>query len=179
VEFRRRNYTALLDAVGELVADRVPVRIRIVGRSTTPDGLTLRAEIERRGLASVLELSPGEITYQEYFELVAGSDFVLLLLDHTAEHLQSYFETKLTAAIPFAIGLGVPLVLHRDLAAAYEVEACGVGYDDGGLAAAMRAAIDSSQSERDAWRTALDTTRSELLAESLANLREAIATVMT
>ncbi|MBI2781909.1 MAG: hypothetical protein HYX55_08965 [Chloroflexi bacterium] len=178
VDFARRNYVALLDAVGALVAEGVPVRIRIVGRATGRDGLALRTEIERRGLASVFELSPGEITHPEYLQLVAGSDFVLLLLDHTAEHMRRYFETKLTASIPLAIGLGVPLVLHRDLAAAYGVEGGGVRYDDGGLAAAMRTAIGSTPSERGAWRAALETKRSELLAESLVNLREAIATVM-
>jgi hypothetical protein len=177
VEFSRRNYDSLLDAVGELVADGVPIRIRIVGRSSTPDGLTLRTEIERRSLSSAFELSPSEISHPEFFQLVAGSDFVLPLLDHSADRLRPYFESKLASSVPIAIGLGVPLVIHRDLAAAFGVEACGVHYDDGGLTAAMRTAIASSHADREGWRTAAQATRSELLAASLANLREAIAIV--
>jgi hypothetical protein len=177
VEFSRRNYDSLLDAAGELQAEGTPIRIRIVGRSSGPDGLTLRAEIERRGLSSPFELSPSEISHPEFFGLVAGSDFVLPLLDHSADRMRPYFETKLASSVPVAIGLGVPLVIHRDLATAYGVEACGVGYDDGGLTAAMRTAIASSQADREAWQAAVQTTRSELLAASLTNLREAIAAV--
>lgn len=177
VDFSRRNYESLLDAVGELVADGVPLRIRIVGRSATPGGMTLRTEIERRGLSSAFELSPSEISHPEFFALVGGSDFVLPLLDHSVDRLRPYFETKLASSVPLAIGLGVPLVMHRDLAAAYGVAACGVRYDDGGLAAAMRTAIASSQADREDWRAAVQATRSELLTASLANLRAAIAAV--
>jgi hypothetical protein len=179
VEFTRRNYDGLLDAVGELVAEGTPVRVRIVGRSTNRDGKTLRAEIERRGLAGVFELAPRELSHPEFIHLVAESDFVLPLLDHSAAHLRPYFESKLASSVPFAIGLGVPLVMHNDLATTNSVESCGVGYDDGGLAAAMRVAIASRPAERDGWRSAIEVTRSELLAASLANLREAIATVVT
>jgi hypothetical protein len=177
VEFGRRNYDSLLDAAGELVAEGTPIRIRIVGRSTTRDGRTLREEIERRSLGSVFELSDGEIPHPEFLQLVAGSDFALPLLDRSADRLRPYFETKLASAIPFAIGLGVPLVIHRDLAAAYGVEACGVGYDDGGLPDAMRTAIASSERERAGWQAALEATREDLLGASLANLREAITEV--
>jgi hypothetical protein len=177
VEFPRRNYDSLLDAAAELAAEGTRLRISIIGRSTTRDGMALRDEIERRGLAGVFELSPGEISHPAFFELVAGADFALPLVDRSAEHMRPYFETKLASSIPFAIGLGVPLVIHRELAAAYGVEACGVGYDDGGLPAAMRAAIASTDRERVAWRAAIEAARAELLAGSLANLRAAIAAV--
>lgn len=174
VEFTRRNYDSLLDAVGELVAEGKPIRIRIVGRSTTRDGRTFRDEIARRNLAGVFELSDREVTHPEFLQLLGSSDFALPLLDHSAERLRAYFETKLASSIPFAIGLGVPLVIHHELAATYGVEACGVGYDDGGLAEAMRTAIGSSDPERAGWKAALEAARTEILAASLANLREAI-----
>jgi glycosyltransferase involved in cell wall biosynthesis len=177
VEFSRRNYDSLLDAVAELVAEGTPVRIRIIGRSTSRDGLTLRADIERRGLADAFELSSGEVSHPEFFQRFADCDFVLPLIDHSAERLQAYLESKLASSIPFAVGLGVPLVLHRDLAAAYGVEPCGIGYVDGGLAEAMRTAIASGDADRGRWQAALATTRTELLAESLGNLHEAISAV--
>ena len=179
MEFTRRNYDALLDSVAELLAEGASFRVRLVGRSTNRDGKALRAEIERRELTSAFALSDGEISHPEFFQLVADSDFVLPLLDHSAEHLRAYFESKLASSVPFAIGLGVPLVMHADLAAAYGVESCGLTYEDGGLTAAMRSAMASSQADRDVWQGAIETTRAELLAASLANLREAIATVVT
>lgn len=176
VEFTRRNYDSLLDAASELAQGGTPIRVRIVGRSTTRDGQTLRGEIKRRDLAS-FELCRGEIPHLEYFQLVAGSDFALPLVDRTADRMRPYFKTKLASAIPLAIGLGVPLVIHRELADAYGVEACGVVYEDGGLPEAMRTAIASSERERAGWQEALEATRADLFGASLANLREAIAEV--
>jgi len=177
VEFHRRNYDSLLDAAGELAEEAMPIRIRIIGRSSTRDGRMLREAIEHRGLASIFELSDGEIPHDEFFRLVAGSDFMLPLLDHSAAVLRPYFETKLASSVPFAIGLGVPFVIHHDLAGAYSVSECGVGYHDGGLTAAMRTAIASSAGDRARWKAGIETARADLLEASLANLREAIAAV--
>jgi hypothetical protein len=177
VEFHRRNYAALLTAATELVADDMPFRVRIVGRSSSKDGQELREQVEARGLAGVFEFSPGEITHPDFYRLIAGSDFALPLIDRSDERLRPYFESKLASSIPFAIGLGTPLVAHRDLATAYGVESCAVLYEDGGLAAAMREAISSSSESRANLRSAVNATRDELLAASLENLRLAIGEV--
>jgi len=177
VEFHRRNYAALLTAATELVADDAPFRVRIVGRSSSKDGQELRQQVEARGLAGVFEFSPGEITHPDFYRLIAGSDFSLPLIDRSDERLRPYFESKLASSIPFAIGLGTPLVAHRDLAAAYGVESCAVLYEDGGLAAAMRQAISSSSQSRATLRSEVNATRDELLAASLENLRLAISSI--
>jgi hypothetical protein len=177
VEFSRRNYESLLDSAAELTADGIPIRIRIVGRSTTRDGRIFVEDIERRGLSGVFELSPGEVPHREFLELVAGSDFVIPLIDRTGDRMHSYFVSKVTASIYMAIGLGVPLVIHRDLASAYGIASCGVSYEDGGLTGAMRAGVESTDALRADWKSAIDATRAELLAASLTNLREAIAAV--
>jgi len=177
VEFHRRDYAGLLDAVAELLAEGTPVRVRIIGRSTNRDGQKLRATLEERGLAHAFELSPAEIEHDEFFGLVAGSDFLLPLIDRRIDALRPYLESKLASSIPFAVGLGVPLVIDRELADAYGVASCGVRYENGALAAAMRTAIASSQRDRDGWKAAIEATRTEILEASLANLREAIAAV--
>jgi glycosyltransferase involved in cell wall biosynthesis len=177
VEFHRRNYDALLDAGASLVADGMPFRVRIIGRSNSPDGEELRRRIDARGLASVFEFSAGEIKHEAFFDLIAGSDFVLPLVDPSTERLRPYFETKLASSIPFAVGLGTPLVLHRELAAAYGVERCGLTHEDGELATAMRRALESPVGERAAWRSEIAATRSAILAASLENLRAAIRAV--
>ena len=177
VEFHRRDYQALLGAVAELVAAGTPLRVRIIGRSTNRDGKILRERIEERGLGDVFELLPAEITHEEFFDLVASSDFLLPLIDGGNEVLRPYFETKLASSIPFAIGLGVPLVIHRELAEAYGVTTCGLLYEDGGLVKTMRSAIASTDRERVDWKAAIEATRDEILDASLANLHEAIAAV--
>jgi len=177
VEFQRRNYDALLEAASALSAEEQPFRIRIVGRSWTPDGKTFHREVDARGLADRFEFSRGEIDHPQFFDLVAGSDFSLPLIDATYERFRSYLETKLASSVPFAIGLGVPLVSHEELVRAYRVEGTGPAYEDGGLPDAMRRAIASDAAERAAWRTAIAAKREAILGASLANLRDAIATV--
>jgi glycosyltransferase involved in cell wall biosynthesis len=177
VEFHRRNYDALLAAAAELVAEDVPFRVRIIGRSNEADGQELRRQIDARGLAEVFEFSPGEIPHPVFFGLVAGSDFVLPLIDPGAERLRAYFEAKLSSSIPLAIGLGVPLVMHRDLAASYGIESCGVLHGDGELAGAMREAISSIAESRVRWRSEVGAARQALLAASRENLRAAISAV--
>jgi hypothetical protein len=163
--------------VAELVGAEAPIRIRIVGRTNYPDGLAFRAEIARRGLESVFELSPGEVRHPAYFGLIAGSNFLMPLIDGTNASMRAYFESKATASIYLGIGLGVPLVIQRDLASAYGVETGGVTYADGGLVGAMRAAMASTNAQRNQWRMALAATQQELLGVSRENLRQAIAAV--
>jgi hypothetical protein len=177
VEFRRRNYDALLDAAAVLAAEHAPFRVRIVGRSTYPDGRAFRAAVEARGLADKFEFSPGEIDNPEFTRRVAESDFSLPLLDTTRDAFRPYFETKLTASVPLAIGLGVPLVANAAVVRAYRIEGTGPAYDDGGLAQAMRHAIASTSEERTRWRVALERKRERILESSLVNLGAAIHAV--
>jgi len=177
VEFPRRNYDALLDAAGALAGEDVSFLIRIVGRSTSRDGKALRATVESRGLASRFEFSPGEIDHPRFFQLIAESDFSLPLIDTSRDVFRAYLETKLTSSVPFAIGLGVPLVANAALVRAYGIEGTGPEYQDGGLTEAMRRAIASTEEERSGWRGALGTKRDAILESSLTNLRAAISAV--
>ena len=79
--------------------------------------------------------------------------------------------------MPFAIGLGVPIVAHSALARAYGIEGAGPTYEDGGLADTMRIAIASAGSERAAWLDVVAGKRQEILDASLRNLRGAIEAV--
>jgi hypothetical protein len=177
VEFARRDYDALLDAAGTLAGEDASFLIRIVGRSTSRDGKAFRESVESRGLADRFEFSPGEITHPRFFKLLAGSDFSLPLIDTSRDTFRAYLETKLASSVPFAIGLGVPLVAHAALVRAYGIEETGPAYEDGGLAEAMRRAIVSTGAERSGWRNATAMKRDAILEASLENLRAAIAAV--
>ena len=177
VEFARRNYDSLLDAAAALAGEDAEFVVRIVGRSTSGDGKAFREAVESRGLASRFEFSPGEITHPRFFRLIADSDFSLPLIDTSRDAYRAYLETKLASSVPFAIGLGVPLVANAALVRAYGIDGTGPAYEDGGLTAAMRRAIASTDEERSGWRDALVAKRAGILDASLANLRAAIAAV--
>jgi hypothetical protein len=177
VEFLRRDYDALLDAAAALAAEDLPFRIRIVGRSTYPDGKAFRATVETRGLADRFEFSPGEIDHARFFDLIATSDFSLPLIDTSKDAFRAYLETKLASSVPFAIGLGVPLVANAALVRAYGIQGTGPEYEDGRLTSAIRRAIASSEEDRAGWRAALVVKRDAILDASLANLRAAVQAV--
>jgi hypothetical protein len=177
VEFHRRDYDALLDSAGTLAREGSPFHIRIVGRSTSRDGKKLHETVESQGLSDRFEFSAGEIDHPRFFELVGDSDFTLPLIDTSRAPFRAYLETKLASSVPFAIGLGVPIVGNTALVRAYGIEGTGPAYEDGGLTAAMRRAIASSEDERSGWRRALATKREEILDASLRNLRAAISAV--
>lgn len=177
VEYVRRNYASLLEAASALRAEGREFRVRIVGRTYRPDGRAFREALRARGLTDRFELSSGEIDHPTYFGLVASSDFSLPLLDTTDERFRPYLESKLTASVPFALGLGVPLVAHAAVARAYDVAGTGPTYEDGALPGAMREAVDTRPEQRVAWRESVDAKRAALLAASETQLREAIAAV--
>jgi hypothetical protein len=177
VEGNRRNYESLVAGVKELDAAGLPFLVRIVGRSTGPDGKALKATIAEHDLSSRFTFTSGEIDHPRFFELVATSHFSLPLIDTGRVAFRAYLETKLASSVSFAIGLGVPLVADVALIRAYGVEGTGPSYEGAGLADAMRRAITSSAAERADWRAALHRKREEILASSQANLREAIEAV--
>jgi glycosyltransferase involved in cell wall biosynthesis len=177
VEFSRRSYDLLIEAMATLATEGRRFRVRIVGRSDTRDGQALRAELTERGLAELVDFTPGVIDHPAFFDRLAASDFTLPLLDPGSERHRAYFETKLASSIPFAIGLGVPLVLDAALAAVYGVAGCGVTYEAGDLAGGLRRAVNAGPDDRRRWEEALAAARSELLDASGRNLATAIAEV--
>ena len=152
---RAATTTRCLTRPRALVAEDDEFLVRIVGRSTSGDGKAFRAAVESRGLASRFEFSPGEIAHPRFFRLIADSDFSLPLIDTSRDAYRAYLETKLASSVPFAIGLGVPLVANASLVRAYGIDGTGPAYQDGDLTEAMRRAIASTDEERSRWRDAL------------------------
>ena len=177
VEFHRRNYLALLDAAEQLHREGRALRVRVIGRSHTPDGERLREELARRGLGDLFEFSAGEVSHPEFIGQLAASDFVLPLIDEGSDRFRAYLETKVASSIPFAIGLGVPIVMHRALTSVYGLDGAGPTHGDGELAAAMRRAIESGVGDRAGWTAAIGTIQASILDASLESLRGAIARV--
>jgi hypothetical protein len=172
LSFTRRNYASLLDATETLVRDGVTTfRIVMIGRDR-PDGAAFRAQIAERGLTAFFEFSEAELTYRNFYLLVASTRFVLPLVDSSAAVYEAYYQYKLTSSLPISIGMGLVPVVERGLARLYHLEDHSIVYDTGHLAQAMRAALALDQQSYNRLRNGLDSERHTLIQASTVNLRQ-------
>ncbi len=175
LEYSRRNYQSLLQAVSALRHERRDFKVSVVGRSDGLDGLAFKREVARADLGRFFSFTSGEIGYRDYFARVAAADFLLPLIDASSERYSPYFRCKLTSSMSLAIGLGVVPIAHTRLATLYRVAEGGLTYEDGGLADAMRQALADPPDVHEHRRHSVASVKSRLLVESEANLREAVA----
>jgi hypothetical protein len=177
IDFERRNYAALLDAVYALSLERSDFVVSCLGRPH-PDGVAFRAQIAGRGLDRFFEFSEGEISYERLFSGAAGSDFLLPLVDKTSEMYDSYFHTKLSSSAALASAVAVVPIAHAGFARLYGLDSeQAILYEDGELLNAMRRALDERPGVHRHRREALVTRRTALLAQSVDNLGRALAAI--
>jgi hypothetical protein len=178
IAFDRRNYESLVAATEQLLgAGESSFRITFVGRSDTPDGLAFRARLARSAASAVTDFTAPSIPYRDYYSILAGSDFILPLVDTSTPEYSYYFVDKATSSLAVTIGLGVVPVLQSRLAQLYEVSDSGICHEDGQLAEAMSQALVLGSKETLRLREGLAKRREALLAETVANLRRAVEAV--
>jgi hypothetical protein len=178
IEFERRNYAALLDAVSALSVERSDFVVSCLGRSSYPDGAAFRAQISGLGLDRFFDFSEGEIPYKRLFSDAAGSDFLLPLLDKASDTYDSYFHTKLSSSVALAFAVAVVPIVHAAFARLYGLGSePAILYDDGELLGAMRRALDERPGAHRHRREALVARRTSLLAQSVDNLARALAAI--
>jgi hypothetical protein len=174
VEYTRRDYGALVEAVIPLAAERSDFVIRVVGRSDTADGRDLRARVEERGVADRFTFSRGVISHRRYLTDIGTSDFIMPLLDGRQPAHAPYLESKITSSISMSVGLRVIPIAEAQLASLYGVESVAVTYEHGGLPAAIRTALDLPAAVRSERIARLESLRSTALTASVANIAAAI-----
>lgn len=173
VEAHRRNYDSLLDAVEEVVRLGLAVRVLLIGRSDFPDGKKLKDEIQRRHLSEVFEVT-GELAYPEFLRALASCRFVLALIDRTAETFSSYYQFKLTSSLLMSLAVGVPPIVHAELAQLYGLEEASITYGNGGLAGAIMRGAALDEHSYQLLTSRLSAIRGSLLTASASNLRGAV-----
>jgi hypothetical protein len=178
LESTRRNFESLLDAVEALDRTGSAFRVRMIGRSNTPDGRTFRSELARRGIDRYFSFTRDEIGHADYFRALAEANFVLPLVDTTSDRFRPYYESKVASSISLAIGFGIPLVAEVELSKLYGVEGAAITYQDGQLADALATAATVPAEEHTRWVAVLSRLRLELLGASVRNLEFALATVL-
>jgi len=175
LEFERRNYESLLDAIGQLRARGVKdLKVMIIGRSGTNDGLIFREQIRKRNLVSCFEFSKGELPYKNYYEFIAKANFLLPLVDTTSGHYRPYFLDKVTTSVLVSIGMGVIPIIHEQLADLYGIKSESVTYEDGGLPDALKCAFSTDRDTLEKLHSGLASKREALLSESIDNMRETL-----
>jgi hypothetical protein len=124
-----------------------------------------------------MEFAPPGIPYRDYYSTLAGTDFILPLIDTSTNHYAYYYADKATSSLAVSIGLGVPPIVHSRLAEQYGVADAGICYENGRLAGAMSRALALGSEESAALRLRLHERRQTLLSETVANLRRAVEAV--
>lgn len=174
IEFTRRNYSSILDAVFEVSKSRTDFYVSIVGRDHGEDGQQFRDSIKLKGLDSFFRFHGKDVTsYKKYFSVLKSSDFILPLVDTTKECYQPYFKDCASSSIPISIGLEVPCVIHQEMARVYDMVQA-LTYDDGNLADAMVRALSMSDEEHMRLRADLQKKKEELLTHSLVNIKRVL-----
>jgi glycosyltransferase involved in cell wall biosynthesis len=170
IDFRRRNYADLLDAVAR-VADSGSrdFEVLMVGKDYGLDGLRFRRAVSERGLADRFVFTGDVPEYAAYLTTLASCGFVLPLIDDSA-HLRTYFEDKISSSISIALGLERIPVMHTRLAELYDLAETGIVHGDGELDRAILAALELAPAARQQKLAALRTRREALLDQSLVNL---------
>ena len=173
IDFRRRNYWSLLDALSELKSEGTSgIEVMLLGGDRDLDGLRLRREVRERGLESAFtQPAEGEFSYARSLEGIASSGFLLPLVDTTSALFSPYFRDKISSSVWTALGVGRIPVMHHRLAELYGLESLSLPYRDGELADAMKRALKLDDDARQTLVDGLHARRLELLESSRDNLR--------
>jgi hypothetical protein len=173
IDFKRRNYWSLLEAVSQLPAEtRSEIEVLLLGGDRDLDGLRLRRAIREHGLEPVFrQPQDAGFSYARALEGIASSGFLLPLVDTTSPLFAPYFQDKISSSVSMALGVGRIPILHQRLADRYGLGSPAISYGDGGLGAAMGRALELEADARGAMVNGLHARRRELLEVSLDNLR--------
>lgn len=141
VDFRNRDYYAVLDLIGELADGYGPDRFEIAFLGGGQDNAALRALVTERGLDSVATFAPidpacGQVLSEVLYPELARSSFLLPLLPPDRV---DYRRWKISTAVSASIGFGIPALLDRWTATVYDIPHIPTAL--GAETAAVRAAL--------------------------------------
>ena len=175
LEFDRRNYGSLLDAIERLTYDGVRnFRVAIIGKNTTKDGLIFKEQVRNRKLDNFFTFSKGDLVYKDYYNSIASTQFILPLIDTTRTEYMRYFFEKGTSSICIALSLPIVPIIHKRIACIYRIEDKSVTYEDGGLCDALKQALGMDEETLEDMRGGLVSRKNTLLNQSISNVKETL-----
>jgi FkbM family methyltransferase len=175
VDFRNRDYRALLARLPDLVAEFGTDHVEIAVVGGGQDNGALRELVRERGLEDVFNFCPvdpatGMVRSEVLYPELARSTFLLPMLP---ESRHDYRRWKISAAISSSIGFSVPAILDRWTATVYDLP--GVSYRAGRYVDGIARALALPGDEVDRMRTGLDTARAHLRERSAEEMGQALA----
>ena len=181
LEYSRRNYPALLDAVEGLVREGYRrFATLVLGRTDKPDSRVFRRSVEKRALRSFVHLSVHDIPTPDFYRFLSLSHFVLPLVDRSNDALIRYFRSKVTTSLFVTLGMGIPWVADAEFACACDLRGCAIAHRDGRLMEGMKNAMEIREHHPDGYkelRKALLAKKINLIEESTRSVRAAISQV--
>lgn len=175
IDYRRRNYDALLEAVEQLCSfGRTDFEVEMIGRPYGLDGMRLERTVRSRGLQRYIRFRSDVSHYREYLPAIASCGHSLPLVDRTSLMFEPYFLDKITSSISMAIGVGNIPLTHSEIGQLYDLGQLAIDYQDGGLSQAMNTALDLSVSARQRMVGEVHSKRARLLEASLVNLEHTL-----
>src|SRR5262249_21836344 len=116
---------------------------RYANLAEDPDIRRLMGDLAARGVEGKVRFT-GYLPYGEFVERVRRSRFLLPLVDDKV--FGGEYRTRMAAAIPLSLGLGVPMIVHEAIARQFDLGfmVCYAGED---LASGFAAARSMSEAE--------------------------------
>ena len=179
VNFSRRNYTSLINAVEELAKTDDPDNflIKILGNSNTNEGNIIKSEIKQKKIEKYFVFYEEKLDYQKFYEEIQVSDYLLVLQDTTSHVYSPYFETKCSAVINVSLGFSKIMIMHKEQSRLNRLEEMSILYEDDGLKNAMLYAIKMSKKNRMKMEAMLSERREILLERSVKDVEEVLSQI--
>jgi hypothetical protein len=177
VEMTRRDYSLLLKLAQHFHDHAMATKIKLVGNMTKADGPHLLYQIDKLGLEPYFEFQGSQnsneiIGYQDYYQRVYASDFILFLI---SDALLRTYQNRITSSLTICLALDcIPIVLEK-YAVMAGIQDISLTYtDDIEFFAVVERALSMSTNEKQALRQKIRQKRELWLKQSEENLASVI-----
>ncbi len=145
----RRNYESLAAILPRLsslaLVDQIV--IRLLGDSSSDQGQWLRKAAAEKAPPGriVFEAPNGYLPHQDFFEKVAGADYILPLIDSSVIEDWGYNQTSAASSLMLSRAFSVPLICSTDLDLDHDLRPFSVMYEADQVWDGLLAAIQAQQ----------------------------------
>ena len=161
-----KNHVLLLNTIEKLVKNKITnFQVTVIGNGNL--------EIPRN-ISKYISVM-GRLNYDDMYNIVNKSDYVLALLDPENKDHNRYKTGTTTGSFQLSIGFNKPIIIERTFASHYNLDKNNsVVYSGNDLYGAMLNAIKTNRPEYNKMRKNLSNLEQDIYAESLNNLKTAV-----
>jgi hypothetical protein len=172
---QRKDYTPLIEGIKYLKKNgHKDFQVLFVGRNSNKFGEAFKSTIASEGINDVCIFTEGDVPYNEFLQLIASSDFLIMLVDRDPDTKELLYPYKLTSSLFYAVGLGVIPIVEENMAQMYGINDCGVTYKSDDMTKALEEALVLSDHEKERYHAILKKKRKDLLDHAVEVMRSII-----